>query len=123
MVEYAINDAKTFGNFMEKLNEEECTSLLKFFYMTYERFTLRQDCGSLKPNKIYKLNHAIVEKFGTKLIYNFLLCILYAFIGFYCFINDNISFNTNANYFRCWKCSESIICYSKIVIYILKEFK
>ncbi len=64
MIEFAINDHKTFASFLAHLNEEDQTLLLKFFYMTYERYTTKQDCLTLKPNKIYKLNHAIVEKIG-----------------------------------------------------------
>jgi len=63
MVEFGIND-KTLENFLDKLESDAQTQLLKFIYITYERITTKQDVLGLKVNRVHKLNHQIVEKMG-----------------------------------------------------------
>ena len=68
MVEFAIADKVLSLKFVDALDVEYQTNLLKFFYLTYERFTQKKNCKNLKPIKIYKLNHQIVDKNGNILL-------------------------------------------------------
>ena len=54
MVEFAIADKVLSLKFVDALDVEYQTNLLKFFYLTYERFTQKKNCKNLKPIKIYK---------------------------------------------------------------------
>ena len=65
MVEFAISDKVLSVKFVDAQDVNEQTQLLKFFYLTYERFTQKKTCKNLKPIKIYKLHHQIVDKHGN----------------------------------------------------------
>ena len=64
MVEFAIADKVLSVKFVDAQSVDDQTQLLKFFYLTYERFTQKKTCKNLKPIKIYKLHHQIVDKHG-----------------------------------------------------------
>ena len=69
MVEFMLNNPRVFTTpFLDRLSEEDATQFLKFFYMTYERFTNRKDTLSLKPNKIYKIQQYLMEKHGKRML-------------------------------------------------------
>ena len=70
MVEFAISDKVLSVKFVDALDSDNQTNLLKFFYLTYERFTQKKNCKNLKPLKIYKFNHQIVDKNGITFLIN-----------------------------------------------------
>ena len=69
MFQYANADKNMTSKFVDLLDQEDKTQLLKFFYMTYERFTIKKDCKTLKPMKLYKIHQEIVEKDGIIFLY------------------------------------------------------
>jgi hypothetical protein len=50
-------------NFIDKLNSDEKSSLMKFFYLTYDRFTSNKECLT-KPQKLFSTHQTIVAKEG-----------------------------------------------------------
>ena len=61
MFEYSQNQ-KDF-NFIDKLTNDEKSNLMKFFYLTYDRFSSKKECLT-KPSKIYNIHQLIVAKEG-----------------------------------------------------------
>jgi hypothetical protein len=47
-------------NFAEKINSDEKQGLIRFFYITYERITKKQNCLTLKPAKVYNIHYSII---------------------------------------------------------------
>ncbi len=67
LIETALVE-KELTNFHESLNDEEKAELNKFFYSTYDRITKKQNCLSLKPAKIYNLQHTLINSVGPGLV-------------------------------------------------------
>jgi hypothetical protein len=61
MFEYSQNQ-KDF-NFIDKLTNDEKSSLMKFFFLTYDRFSSKKEC-IVKPSKIYSIHQSIIGKEG-----------------------------------------------------------
>ena len=70
MVEFALGSKEIYDKLVDSLDADDSTQLLKFFYATYERFTQKKNTKNLKPMKIYKFNHQIVDKHGIFFIKN-----------------------------------------------------
>lgn len=67
MIELSLTE-KDLNNFQDSLTDEEKCDLIKFFYMTYERQSKKQNCLTLKPAKIYNLHHTIQAKAGVGIV-------------------------------------------------------
>ena len=74
MVEMSLME-KEF-NFTEKLNENEIIYLVKFYYMTYERYTTKKPCLTLKPGKIFNAHYNLIEKSGIGTVHRSLFSIM-----------------------------------------------
>jgi hypothetical protein len=67
MIEFSLGE-KDLNIFQDSLTDEEKCDLVKFFYLTYDRVTKKQNCLSLKPAKIYNLHHTIISKCGVGMV-------------------------------------------------------
>ncbi len=74
MIEMSLME-KDF-NFTDKLNEGEKIYLIKFYYLTYERFTCKKPCLSLKPGKIYNAHYNLINKSGIGSVHRSLFSIM-----------------------------------------------
>ena len=74
MVEMSLME-KEF-NFTEKLNENEIIYLVKFYYMTYERYTTKKPCLTLKPGKIFNAHYNLINKSGIGTVHRSLFSIM-----------------------------------------------
>lgn len=59
---------KDLSDFADSLTNEEKAELVKFFYLTYERFSKKLNCLTLKPPKIYNIHQSILEKQGVGIV-------------------------------------------------------
>jgi hypothetical protein len=50
-------------NFIDNLNSDEKSALMKFFYVTYDRYTAKKECFT-KPQKLYSIHQSIIAKEG-----------------------------------------------------------
>ncbi len=73
MIEFSLLE-KDF-NYADKLTDDEKTDLVKFFYMTYDRFTKKQNCLTLKPAKIYNTHQSLLSKQGVGVVHRALFSI------------------------------------------------
>ena len=60
---------------MFELEDEDITELIKFFYMTYQRFSEEKYCLSLKPEKLFPIQQRLIEKKGIGLLHRTLFSI------------------------------------------------
>ena len=67
MIEFSLGE-KELNNFQDTLTEEEKCDLVKFCYLTYDRFTRKLNCLTLKPAKIYNLHHTVLSKSGVGIV-------------------------------------------------------
>ena len=63
-------------NFTEKLDENEKIYLVKFYYLTYERFTTKKPCLSLKPGKIYNAHNDVIRNNSIGTVHRSLFSIM-----------------------------------------------
>lgn len=73
LVEFSLGEKDL--NYLDKLDNDEKSDLVKFFYMTYERFTKKQNCLTLKPAKIYNVHHSILTSEGVGIVHRALFSI------------------------------------------------
>ena len=73
MVEFSLLEKDL--NFQDKLNDEEKSYLIRFFYTTYERFTTKKNTLTLKPAKIYNAHYNLINKNGIGSVHRALFSI------------------------------------------------
>ncbi len=67
MIEFALSEKDLIG-FQDGLTSVERGDLVKFFYMTYERITKKENCLSIKASKIYNIHQSILSKEGVGVV-------------------------------------------------------
>lgn len=67
LIEFALAE-KDLANFADSLSKEDKVELVKFYYLTYDRFSKKQNCLTLKPAKIYTLHQNILSKEGVGIV-------------------------------------------------------
>jgi len=67
MVELALSE-KDLSNFADQLTCEETSEIVKFFYITYDRFSKKLNCLTIKPAKIFQIHQNILTKEGVGVV-------------------------------------------------------
>lgn len=53
----------------DEMDDEDLIILVKFFYMTYQRFSECENCLSLRPKKLFSIHQDLIEKKGIGLLH------------------------------------------------------